>query len=197
MSGFATEGIIVGLFHSFLQKREVGLEQSMKVRDFVFDYVEGLVYKWHTVSLNRFGSHIDSPKCLKNKKATINPQNKNDGMIGVFCNLKKHPTEIIDCEKKEMLPLTKKQENKCKKQNLYHTCKQEFDKEFNEDQNYSKVQDHCHCTQVYQGAACGICNLRYKTPKEILVVLCNGYSYDHHFTIKKLVRVPERKHRST
>ena len=114
MSGFATEGIIVGLFHSFLQKGEVGLEQSMKVRDFVFDYVEGLFYKWHTVSLNRFGSHIDSPKCLKNKKATINPQNKNDDMIIVFCNLKKHPTEIIDCEKKEMLPLTKKQENNAK-----------------------------------------------------------------------------------
>lgn len=76
MSGFATEGIIAGLFHSFLQKCEVGLEQSMKVRNFVFDYVEELFYKWHTVSLNRIGSHIDSPKWLKNKKATINPRIK-------------------------------------------------------------------------------------------------------------------------
>ena len=109
-------------------------------------------------------------------------------------NLKKHPTEIINYEKKEMLPMIKKQENKYKVQKLYHTYKQEFDEEFNEDQNYCKVQDHSHCTREYQGATCSICNLRYKTPKEIPVVFRN---YDHHFIIKELVGVSGRKHRST
>ena len=37
----------------------------------------------------------------------------------MFCsNLKEHVAEITNCEKKEMLPLTKKQEKKYKKQNL-------------------------------------------------------------------------------
>ena len=53
----------------------------MKGRDFAFNFVEELFYKWHKVSFNCGGSHIDSPnspKWLKNKKATINPQNIND-----------------------------------------------------------------------------------------------------------------------
>ena len=32
----------------------------------------------HRISLNREGSYIDSPEWLKNKKATINPKNKDD-----------------------------------------------------------------------------------------------------------------------
>ena len=39
-----------------------------------------------------------------------------------------------------------------------------------------------------RGAAHEICNLRYKTPKEILVVLHNGSKYDYHFIIKKLAK---------
>ena len=34
----------------------------------------------------------------------------------------------------------------------------------------SKVHDHCHYTDRYRGAAHGICNLRYKTRKDTLVV---------------------------
>ena len=37
-----------------------------------------MYYKLHKISLNQGGSYIDSPKWLKNKKATINPKN-NDG----------------------------------------------------------------------------------------------------------------------
>ena len=37
-----------------------------------------MYYKLHKISLNRSRSYIDSPKWLKNKKATINPKN-NDG----------------------------------------------------------------------------------------------------------------------
>ena len=31
-----------------------------------------------------------------------------------------------------------------------------------------------------------VCNLRNKTPKDILVVFHNGSRYDYHFTIKEL-----------
>ena len=37
-----------------------------------------LFYSLHKISLNRGGSYIDSPEWLKNKKATINPKNKDN-----------------------------------------------------------------------------------------------------------------------
>ena len=37
-----------------------------------------MYYEFHKTSLNRGGSHIDSPKRLKNKKVTINPKNNDD-----------------------------------------------------------------------------------------------------------------------
>ena len=39
----------------------------------------------------------------------------------------------------------------------------------------------------FRGAAHSICNLRYKVPKEIPVVIHNGSTYDYHFIIKQLV----------
>ena len=49
-----------------------------------------------------------------------------------------------------------------------------------------KVKHHCHYTGKYRGAAHSICNLKYKTPKEIPVVFHNGSTYDYHFIIKGL-----------
>ena len=41
----------------------------------------------------------------------------------MFCaNLKKHATEIMNCEKKEIMPLTEKEEKKYKKQKCCHIC---------------------------------------------------------------------------
>ena len=53
---------------------------------------------------------------------------------------------------------------------------------------YHKVRDHCHYTGKFRGAAHSICNLRYKTPKEIPVVFHNGSTYDYHFIIKQLAK---------
>ena len=49
-----------------------------------------------------------------------------------------------------------------------------------------KVSDHCHYTGKYRGAAHGICNLRYKTPKKTPVVFHNGSKYNYHFITKYL-----------
>ena len=51
---------------------------SMINSEFVFNYVKSLYYKCHKINLNRGGSYIDSPDCIKNKKVTINPINKKD-----------------------------------------------------------------------------------------------------------------------
>ena len=53
---------------------------------------------------------------------------------------------------------------------------------------YRKVKDRCYYNGKYRGAAHNICNLRYKTPKEISIVFHNGSTYYHHFIIKKLAK---------
>ena len=84
-----------------------------------------------------------------------------------------------------MIPLTKKEEKKHNRQNVYHICKKRFSTDDN-DKKYHKVKDHCHYAGKYRGAAHDICNLRYKIPKEIPVVFHNGSTYDYHFIIREL-----------
>ena len=78
MMGSETDEIIKDLFESFLQKYQEGLEESTRGSDFAYDSIDALYYNVNKVSLSRGGSYIDSPKWLKNKKATINPKNKDD-----------------------------------------------------------------------------------------------------------------------
>ena len=63
-------------FVYFLERYQKGLKESMKGSEFVFDGVDSLHCKLHKISLKRGGSYIDSPEWLKNKKAAINPKNK-------------------------------------------------------------------------------------------------------------------------
>ena len=86
-----------------------------------------------------------------------------------------------------MISLTDEENKSYKKQKLCFI----FKKEFNTDKNdkntfklYHKVRDHCPYTGKNRGATHSICNLRYKTPKEIPVVFHNGSTYDYHFIIK-------------
>ena len=78
MMGSETDEIIKKLFKSFLQKYQEGLEDAMRGSEFVYDNVDALYYNLNKVSLSRSGSYIDSPKWLKNKKATTNPKNNDD-----------------------------------------------------------------------------------------------------------------------
>ena len=78
MIGNETDQIIEDLFESFLLKHQEALDESMRGSEFVYDSVDVLYYNLNKVSLSRSGSYIDSPKCLKNKKTTINPKNKDD-----------------------------------------------------------------------------------------------------------------------
>ena len=78
MIGSETDEIIEDLFESFLQKYQEGLEESMRGSEFTYDSVDILYYNLNKVTLSRGGSYIDSLKWVKNKKATINPKNKDD-----------------------------------------------------------------------------------------------------------------------
>ena len=53
----------------------------MRGSEFVTDSTDLLYYHLQKVGLKRNGSYIDSPEWLKNKKATINPQNNDDNCL--------------------------------------------------------------------------------------------------------------------
>ena len=89
-----------------------------------------------------------------------------------------------------MIPLTNKENKSYENQKFCYICEKEFNTNKN-DKNaskYHKIRDHCHYTGTFRGAAHNICNLRYKTPKEIPIVFHNGSIYDCHFTIKQLAK---------
>ena len=105
-----------------------------------------------------------------------------------FCkDLREHATKIINYEKKDMIPLTKKEEKHNNNQKVCYICKKEFNTD-DSDKKHHKVNYHCHYTGKYRGAAHNICNLRYRIPKEILIVFHNGSTYEYHFIIKEVVK---------
>ena len=110
----------------------------------------------------------------------------------IFCkDLRDQTMNIINYEKKDMIPLTDEEKESYENQDVCHICEKEFctnknnKKEF---KSYCKVRDHCHYIRKYRGAAHSKFNLRYKIPKEITVVFHNGSTYDYHFIIKKLAK---------
>ena len=99
--------------------------------------------------------------------------------------------KIISFKEKNMIQLTNEETKSYEEQRVCHICKKEFitDKsDKNEFKLYHKVRDHFYYTGKFRGAAHSICNLRYKTPKEISVVIHNGSTYDHHFIIEHLAK---------
>ena len=61
-----------------MRRYQGGLHESMRVSEFVFDYVESLNYIFHKVNLKRSRSYIETPEWIQTKGATINCQNDDD-----------------------------------------------------------------------------------------------------------------------
>ena len=78
-------------------------------------------------------------------------------------------------KKKEIIPLTDKENKSYEKQKICYIWKKELwtdddddnddDDDDDDDKKYQKVRDHCHCTGKFRGTAHNICNLRHNTPK--------------------------------
>ena len=66
MIGSDTNEVIEELFKSLLQGYQENLEEKMKGSEFVFDGINSLYYDLNKISLDRGGSHIDSPEWIKN-----------------------------------------------------------------------------------------------------------------------------------
>ena len=78
INGTDTNAAINELINSFMKRYQEGLETKMKGSSYIFESADLLEYHLHKISLNTGSSYIESPKWLKNKKVTINPQNTED-----------------------------------------------------------------------------------------------------------------------
>ena len=99
--GNEVDDIIKELFKSFLnnyQKEEIILKSGS---GFIFESVDLLSYTFHKISLKRGISYIKSPEWVINKRATINPKNKDNKcfqysitVILNHQNIENHPERI-------------------------------------------------------------------------------------------------------
>ena len=178
-------------------------EKSMKAPFIIYADLESLLEKINTCcdnpeksSTTKINKHTPSGYSLFTHCSFDITKNNLDYYRGEDCmkkfclDLREHATKKINYEKKEMIPLTKKEEKNHNKQKVCHICRKEFNTD-DSDKKYHKVKDHCHYTGKYRDAAHDICNLRYKTSKEIPVVFHNGSTYDYHFIIKELAEESE------
>ena len=122
-------------------------------------------------------------------------KNKVDCYRGKYCmerfckGLKERVLKIINYDDKEIIPLTYEENEFYKKQEYCYICKKEFNTDKNDKKVFKlrhKVKNHCHYTGKYRRTAHNICNLRYKTPKEIPVVFHKSSTYNYHFIISEL-----------
>ena len=173
-------------------------EKSIKLSFIVYADLECLLEKMSTCyntleesSTTKVNRHTPSgysifTHCSFDKSKNKLDYYRGEDCITKFCkDLREHATKIINYEKKDMIPLTKKEEENYNNQKVCYICKKEFDKS---DKKHHKVRDHCHYSGKYRGAAHNICNLRYKMPKEIPIIFHNSSTYDYHFIIRELVK---------
>ena len=77
-SGDNTDDIIIKLLESLIENYEREENILGNGSDHVFDGVDSTLVYFHTIELRRGSSYTLSPKWVSDKKATINPQNRND-----------------------------------------------------------------------------------------------------------------------
>ena len=124
-------------------------------------------------------------RCSFDKKENkVNYYRGKDCIEKLCKKLKESVMKIIKYEEKEMIPLTHEENKFYKEQEACHMCKEMFCKD-KDDENYKnkrKVKDHCLYTGKFRGAAHSKCNLNYKVPKDIPIIIHNA-SDDTHFKI--------------
>ena len=141
----------------------------MKAPFIIYAYLESLLEKMETCynnpeksSTTKINKHTPSGYSLFTHCAFNKTDNKLDYYRGEDCmkkfckDLREHATKIINYEKKEMIPLTKKEEKKHSKQKVGYICRKEFHAD-DSNKKFHKVRDHCHYTGKYRGAIHDVC----------------------------------------
>ena len=102
-------------------------------------------------------------RCSFDKKENKLNYYRGKDCIEKLCKkLKESANEIINREKKEIIPLTNKEIKSYEKQKVCYICEKKFCDDKNkksEYELYQKIRDHCHYTRKFRKAAHNICNI--------------------------------------
>ena len=112
-------------------------------------------------------------RCSFDKKGNKLNYYRGKDCIEKLCKKRKEcAVKIINYEKKEMIPLTKEEKKFNKKQQACYICEEKFClyKVMKVVLIEKKVDDHCHYTGKFKGAAHSKCNLNYKVTKDIPII---------------------------
>ena len=179
-------------------------EKSLKVPTIIYLDLESLLIKQQSSQNNPENSYTEKKPIHEacgyslnlvrsyDTNKNIHSFNRGQDCIRKLCkDLRNHTKEIINYEKKEMIPLTYNELKYYEKQKYCHICKKRFCNDKEDKSKYKlfhKVRDHCHYTAKFRDAAHSICNLRYKVQQEVPVIIHNGSNYDYHFIINGLAK---------
>ena len=114
-------------------------QKTMKVPFIICTDLESLLEKINTChnnpkksSTSKINLHTACGYSLSTHCSFDSTKNKHDYYRGKDCmknfckDLRKHATKIIDCEKKDMIPLTDKENKSYHKQKVCHICKKKL-----------------------------------------------------------------------
>ena len=154
-------------------------EKSLKAPFAIYLNLECLLKKQQSRENDNNNNYYNLEKSYTEKKARHEPsgwamltrcsfdeeENKLDYCRGKDCidefrkQLKERATEIINYEKKEMIPLTYEENKSYKEQETCHICEGKFcmDKDDENYKNRKKVKDHCYYTGKFRRAAHSKC----------------------------------------
>ena len=170
------------------------------MNDIIYFDLECLLLKYDSCSNNPIQSHTKndayheacgySTIILRNhsKESTTSYHRGKDCLSKLCKELREKATNLINTEKLLMTPLTHEEPKKHDDSKKCFICNKKFitDKKNKYYKKLMKVKDHDHYTGKYRSEAHSICNLRYKTQKDILFVIHNGSNYDFHLIITEL-----------
>ena len=116
----------------------------------------------------------------KSKLRSYVKENEEDpDTIDVFINWLEEDVKIISELGNELMIITAEEQEQFNQASNCWICGKLLNLQ-------DRVRDHCHFTGRYRGAACNICNLKYRKPNNISVFFHNLTGYDSHLFIKKL-----------
>ena len=149
-------------------------EKSLKVPFIIFVDLEWILRKINACQVNPAKSYTEKKAehepsgytrvkcCSFDKPRTECSYYRDQGCIKIFCrDLKDCTMNIINHEKKDIIPLTNEEKESYENQQICYICEEEFctNKNKKEFKKKQKVGDHDHYTGKYRGAAHSICNL--------------------------------------
>ena len=128
-------------------------EKSMKHPFIIYADLECLLEKMSTCHNNSEKSSTTTPSgysmfthcSFDDTKNKLDYYRDKDWKERFYKDLKEHTTKIINYRKKEMIPLTYKENKSYKRQKVCYICKKGFSTD-DSNKKYYKVRDRCHYT---------------------------------------------------